>query len=665
MAFLRASPLPHEDWDGKHNMSKTTSTTSGSYSVSSNSSRQTSASIQETTARTYYAELERYLVHILAKEAAEGVPSQRSTARQKLSKLNNTQFHELATDVYDELLRRIDERSNPSMREEFHPRRNQARQKLATLSSSRFRDLASDVYHELKRRYPPIVEQLPPMPTQKGLESQAHPSQSTNIIPTMGMISVEQVVPMDDSDGNRNISSLDHAPSIDSLMADLGNMVKSPPPELYHQQEYHHPHSLPKGDDTMRYEYEMKISTMAKRIQMLELSLNESSHNNMDSQQMNTQQKFRQMQEEYRQLDEKYTQLSTEHQQQQEAVRKVKDEIKQLLGELKNLSSTNEELRIEKEQAEETIQQLTAENKTLKSKCDNMSIELRSFKARSLYIDKLDLQPEFLKPNKQGAINQQHVIEYQTAVDELIRTSRSSKPSDAISSMRTIVMACKSITSDVEDHEMNVGVSPKDQQTLYDLKKKFSVALSSLLVATKNFASSMGVIPTSLVDAAVGDVTNIIVEIVQLLGMRPVDMNEMESKVGHHQLPPLAPYQLSEFLKAETDHIVMSVQNLLGALRSNDSDIFNKITSIIDIVSHIVDVSKQALSFGDGMRYNNTGSVIIGDLEKCNRKITQIRNTSFKQTPDKAPAIDKRNLAQESYEIAKYTKELINMLEMQ
>jgi molybdate-binding protein len=45
-------------------------------------------------------------------EAAEGVPQQRAAARQKLAKLNNLQFHELATDVYDELMRRnIDDRS--------------------------------------------------------------------------------------------------------------------------------------------------------------------------------------------------------------------------------------------------------------------------------------------------------------------------------------------------------------------------------------------------------------------------------------------------------------------------------------------------------------------------------------------------------------------------
>jgi hypothetical protein len=39
-------------------------------------------------------------------EAAEGVHPQRASARQKLARLSNLQFHELAMDVYDELMRR-------------------------------------------------------------------------------------------------------------------------------------------------------------------------------------------------------------------------------------------------------------------------------------------------------------------------------------------------------------------------------------------------------------------------------------------------------------------------------------------------------------------------------------------------------------------------------
>ncbi|PPQ98392.1 hypothetical protein CVT24_004071 [Panaeolus cyanescens] len=106
--------------------------------------------------RTHYVELGKYLASYLAKAP----PGSRTTARSKLTRLTSQQFHELSTDVYDELVRRKNEREVPFLpvKEEFHPKRNQARQKLATLPSTRFEDLSSDVYFELSRRYPEFKE---------------------------------------------------------------------------------------------------------------------------------------------------------------------------------------------------------------------------------------------------------------------------------------------------------------------------------------------------------------------------------------------------------------------------------------------------------------------------------------------------------------------------
>jgi hypothetical protein len=88
-------------------------------------------------------------------------------ARDKLLRLSSGQFLELSTDVYDELMRRDDERrrggpnqpGNPVPkyllpRPNFHFKRNQARQKLSTLPPDRFQQLATDVYFELERRFP-------------------------------------------------------------------------------------------------------------------------------------------------------------------------------------------------------------------------------------------------------------------------------------------------------------------------------------------------------------------------------------------------------------------------------------------------------------------------------------------------------------------------------
>ncbi|KAG6857734.1 hypothetical protein H0H87_004150 [Tephrocybe sp. NHM501043] len=109
-----------------------------------------------TVSKTHFDELSRYLAAYLARSP----PNSRATARQKLTRLTSQQFHELSTDVYDELVRRQSENEVPflPLRSDFHPKRNQARQKLATLPASRFEDLSSDVYFELSRRYPEFKE---------------------------------------------------------------------------------------------------------------------------------------------------------------------------------------------------------------------------------------------------------------------------------------------------------------------------------------------------------------------------------------------------------------------------------------------------------------------------------------------------------------------------
>lgn len=69
-----------------------------------------------------------------------------------------------------------------------------------------------------------------PMPQQsKHIDAKAHPSQSTNIVPVKGTINVENVDYSDDDEGH--VENNGNMQSLDSLMADLGNMVKTPRPD--------------------------------------------------------------------------------------------------------------------------------------------------------------------------------------------------------------------------------------------------------------------------------------------------------------------------------------------------------------------------------------------------------------------------------------------------
>lgn len=121
----------------------------------------------EESLQEHYVALKRFLANFLRGEA--GNPRS-NRAKDKLLRLSAVQFHELSTDVYDELLRRqtasgarrsgpggvVQEGAPPFLipEDNFHPKRNQARQKLSTLPSPRFRDLATDVFFESERRFP-------------------------------------------------------------------------------------------------------------------------------------------------------------------------------------------------------------------------------------------------------------------------------------------------------------------------------------------------------------------------------------------------------------------------------------------------------------------------------------------------------------------------------
>ncbi|CAG8925157.1 unnamed protein product [Penicillium salamii] len=109
----------------------------------------------------HYVVLRRFLAG-----TARDDRGQMNKARDKLQRLSPTQFHELSTDVYDELIRRQQASPPPGRpprpdvpphlppRPDFHEKRNSARERLAALTHVRFRDLVTDVFCELGRRFP-------------------------------------------------------------------------------------------------------------------------------------------------------------------------------------------------------------------------------------------------------------------------------------------------------------------------------------------------------------------------------------------------------------------------------------------------------------------------------------------------------------------------------
>lgn len=108
----------------------------------------------------YYDAFRQFLSVDNASDEVRKRRLQVNRAQQKLLRLSQSQFYELATDVYDELQRRIrlgsDDPGFLSPNERLHPKRNQARKKLSLLSPTRFNDLAFDILFEIERRTPGV-----------------------------------------------------------------------------------------------------------------------------------------------------------------------------------------------------------------------------------------------------------------------------------------------------------------------------------------------------------------------------------------------------------------------------------------------------------------------------------------------------------------------------
>lgn len=85
--------------------------------------------------------------------------------------------------------------------------------------------------------------------------------------------------------------------------------------------------------------------------------------------------------------------------------------------------------------------------------------------------------------------------------------------------MQSIVLTCKLITEQVESHENSSRSNAMTTEKLLSLKSQFSTSLSALLTAAKNHARSMGISPVSLLDAAAGHLTSVIVDLVKSLGI--------------------------------------------------------------------------------------------------------------------------------------------------
>lgn len=118
-----------------------------------------------------------------------------------------------------------------------------------------------------------------------------------------------------------------------------------------------------------------------------------------------------------------------------------------------------------------------------------------------------------------GLVKDVHVTKFQISIDELLRTARGVNCAQTLEYVKGVVVATRAITENIDD-------SPNDDRA--KLKSRVSATANNLTTAAKNHATSQGLSPVSLVDAAASHLTASIVELIKVVKVRPTPPGEFE-----------------------------------------------------------------------------------------------------------------------------------------
>ncbi|KAI0687108.1 hypothetical protein BC835DRAFT_1287053 [Cytidiella melzeri] len=220
----------------------------------------------------------------------------------------------------------------------------------------------------------------------------------------------------------------------------------------------------------------------------------------------------------------------------------LRGDMEGLVTELTELSRRNDELMTAKDADLSVIRDLDAQAKEYKRKYEQAKTELRSVKATS----QLFLQPpkteDQLPVSPDGGLLDIHVTAFVSAIDSLLTAGRSNAPTRVLTPMKGVVNAVTAIVEDVRAFERR---SPRDRaevdlDALHALRERAEATLSNLVTATKTHATSSGMSPVSLLDAAASHVSATVTEIAKTILIRKATKPEQDQFTPVSPPPPSA-----------------------------------------------------------------------------------------------------------------------------
>lgn len=267
----------------------------------------------------------------------------------------------------------------------------------------------------------------------------------------------------------------------------------------------------------------------------------------------------------------KFLKLDHDHgvlQEQLTQQRQLTDEVSQqgqtYLNEMRAMAESGGGDFEKEEKLQAEVQKLESEVKSWKSRYINAKAQLRSVRASSLglSVNRADAnQHAMALQDREGLVKDVHVTKFQISIDELLQIARSDNPSAVLDHMKTVVLAVRGITSDIDS--ASTGKDDELSKRRSKLKSKVSATANNLITASKNFASASGLSPVSLVDAAASHLTAAVVDLLHTVKIRPTPAGELEDD----DEPSLEPLQSNGYFNiAETLRRRSEIESVYSAL---------------------------------------------------------------------------------------------------
>ena len=234
----------------------------------------------------------------------------------------------------------------------------------------------------------------------------------------------------------------------------------------------------------------------------------------------------------YDNLDKVHQELRSALLRQDKVTTEVKQEAASFLNQMRALSERSSDSQEREENLVRQVHKLEKEVQEWKSRYARKRTQARTLRASAMTMSLQQADAGQVAKDgdftaQDGLVKDVHITRFQIAIDELLQSARGDEPNAVLTRVKPVVIAVRDITIDLGDMQSS---QDEAMQQRHKLRAKVSATANNLVTASKNFATSKGLSPVSILDAAASHLTISIVELIRDVKIRPTPAQELEEE---------------------------------------------------------------------------------------------------------------------------------------